>query len=404
MKLKNCPAQYRRIIKKFQTSFPEGKIYLASDALSYIEALNLEERLSLENHRLHVAALKWYYKNILGIHLNIKVPYRKRSLPTTLSLDEVQSVLKEVPAKYLLLFQFMYGFGMKIGEVLKLRMKDVDINNGKIFLSKGREFKIPIYLFDRVRTHYKKRQKRYIRDRKENNCFIPKENRGFSSEFAEQPFFASRKRTRLKGLELRGRQFIDPSTLHVYLSQAQNKVKFYKRTTCMTLRHSFALYQVQNECNEVELKEYLGHTDIRQTLHYKKLIRKAFFTPYEMLENSETTELMKELNILQRFPSENGINKFIAQAQKSREAKIKITDNEKIWDFWQLKAREKKINYINSADENLNSSADYIFLDLRKLARFRPVKKVRTIQALLVQSRKKLLIYSPAINQSPDST
>ena len=404
MRLKNCPQQYQRIIKRFLSSFEENKCLLKIDAFSYIEKLNEDQRMSLENHRLHAAALKWYYKNILGISLNFKVPYRTRSLPNTLSFDEVQELLKELPQRYLLLFQFMYGLGMKIGEVLKLRMKDIDINNGKVFLSKNREYKIPMYLFESVQAHFKSRQKRYIKDRKENHCFIPKDSRGFSTDFHEQPFFASRKRTKLKGLELIGRQFIDPSTLHVYISQAQNKVKFYKRTTCMTLRHSFALYQLQNECNEVVLKQYLGHTDIRQTLNYKKLVRKVYFSPLEMLRDTETSRQMKELNYLQRFPSEEGLKEFIQQAQKATESKICIAKNIEQWQKWLEKAKEKKIDYIENACENYNLNRDYIFLDLRKLSSLRPLKKIRTIQAQLANSQKKLLIYASEVNHTANST
>ncbi|MCM8540943.1 MAG: tyrosine-type recombinase/integrase [Lentisphaeraceae bacterium] len=405
MILRNCPHQYKRIINNFLTSFAKDKCYLEKDAFTYIERLNQNKRMSLENHRLHTAALKWYYQNILGMKLNLKVPYRKRSLPNTLSFEEVQELLKELPQRYLLLFQFMYGLGMKIGEVLKLRIKNVDINNGRIFLDKDREYKIPMYLFDSVKTHYKKRQKRYIEDKKEKNCFIPKENRGFSTEFHEQPFFASQKRTKLKAYKgLNGRQFIDPSTLHVYISQAQNKVKFNKRTTCMTLRHSFALYQLQNECSEVVLKEYLGHTDIRQTLNYKKLIRKVFFTPYEMLQDTGTVNQIKELIYLQRYPSEQGLREFIQQVKKKSDSKIAIAENDEKWQKWLVKAKEKKLNFIESASESDSSMSDYIFLDLRKLSSCKVQKKIRTIQALFSQSRKKLLICSSVENQILDCT
>ena len=399
MNLKNCPQQYRRIILKFLSGFSSNTVFLEKDAYEYIEDLSKNEKLSQENHRLYCSALKWFYKHILGIHLKLKVPYRKRPLPDTLTLDEVQDILKELPARYLLLFQFMYGLGMKIGEVLKLRIKDVDINNGRLFLSKGREFKIPMYLFESVKKHFQQRQKRYIRDKKEGNCYIPNDKRGFSTDFMEQPFFASRKRTRLKGFNLRGRQFIDPSTLHVYLSMAQKKVKFFKRTTCMTFRHSFALYQLENNCNEVVLKEYLGHSDIRQTLHYKKLIKRAFFTPYEMLTDNLSTEQMKELNILQRFPSEEELIKFLSKAAKKTEGKIRTTGKKEQWLNWQRKAQRSNLNFSEKTNDKKGSVYDYTFLDLTTLADSRPLRKIRTIQALLSQSRKKLLIYSDKIEQ-----
>ena len=396
--MKNCPLQYRRIIQKFICGFSSTKIFHEKDAIEYMDKLSLEDSFSPENHRMHSSALKWFYKHILGIHLNIKVPYRKRALPDTLTLEQVQELLKELPARYLLLFQFMYGLGMKIGEVLKLRMKDVDINNGKLFLSKGREYKIPLYLFESARSHYKKRQRRYIQDREDGNCYIPQEGRGYTTDFFEQPFFASRKRTELKGLNLRGRQFIDPSTLHVYLSMAQKKVTFFKKTSCMTLRHSFALYQLQNDCNEVVLQEYLGHTDIRQTLNYKKLIPKASYTPYEMLAENFTTEQMKELNILQRYPSEEDLIKFLNKAAKNTGGMIRATGDREKWFKWKNSAQQRNLNCLEKSSIHQRSVCDYTFLDLTKLADSKPLRKIKTIQTLLTQSRKKLLIFADKVD------
>ena len=125
MNLKKCPQQYRRIINTFISTFGSNKTFHDNDAINYLESLCKSRKLSQENFRLHASSLMWFYKNILGIKLKIKVPYRKRPLPGTLSLNEVQDILKELPARYLLLFQFMYGLGMKIGEVLSLRMKDL---------------------------------------------------------------------------------------------------------------------------------------------------------------------------------------------------------------------------------------------------------------------------------------
>ena len=404
MNLKKCPLQYRRIINKFIISLGPNKTFQKNDAMTYLEDLSKKKSLSQENFRLHASSLMWFYKKILGINLKIKVPYRKRPIPGTLSLNEVQDILKELPARYLLLFQFMYGLGMKIGEVLSLRMKDVDINNGKIFLSGGRELKIPMYLFESVQKKYKARQKRYIQDRKNNNCFIPIRARGISTDFLDQPFFASRKRTTLKGHDLIGRQFVDPSTLHVFLSSVQEKLALHKRVTSMTFRHSFALYQLEKDCNEVVLKEYLGHSDIRQTLNYKRLLRKAFFTPYEMLQDDISTEQMKELNVLQRYPSDIGLKQFLQKASKAKDGKIKIATKEQQWSEWKYKANEKKLDYSEVINESQSHYHDYCFLDLRKLTGCRPIKTIRTIQALLSASRKKLLIYESELELSSNST
>ena len=123
-----------------------------------------------------------------------------------------------------------------------------------------------------------------------------------------------------------------------------------------------------------------------------------------MLQDTGTVNQIKELIYLQRYPSEQGLREFIQQVKKKSDSKIAIAENDEKWQKWLVKAKEKKLNFIESASESDSSMSDYIFLDLRKLSSCKVQKKIRTIQALFSQSRKKLLICSSVENQILDCT
>lgn len=123
-----------------------------------------------------------------------------------------------------------------------------------------------------------------------------------------------------------------------------------------------------------------------------------------MLQDTVTVNQIKELIYLQRYPSEQGLREFIQQVKQKNDSKIAVAENDEKWQKWLVKAKEKKLNFIESASENHSSMSDYIFLDLRKLSGSKAQKKIRTIQALFTQSRKKLLICTSIENQILDCT
>ena len=195
-----------------------------------------------------------------------------------------------------------------------------------------------------------------------------------------------------------GRQFLNRSTLHSHLQNAQRKAKIYKTVTTMTLRHSFALHQVKNECNIVELSKYLGHTDVRMTLHYQKQINKICSTPFDLLKYPERKEIVSRLNELQNYPDELEFNEFIWN-HASKVEFISITNVQESWEKWKVQIEGNHQNFKETADGDLSESFDYILLDMRKLHRFKVLKKVRTIHKLLIRSNKRLLIFYESSKQ-----
>ena len=60
-------------------------------------------------------------------------------LPVVLSVQEVQQMFKHVQGLYLLILQLIYGSGLRLMELARLRVKDIDFSSNLIFVrdSKG---------------------------------------------------------------------------------------------------------------------------------------------------------------------------------------------------------------------------------------------------------------------------
>jgi integrase len=65
---------------------------------------------------------------------------RGQRLPVTLSIEEVQKLFKHVKGLNLLILQLLYGSGLRLMELARLRVKDIDFDQNLIFVreSKGK--------------------------------------------------------------------------------------------------------------------------------------------------------------------------------------------------------------------------------------------------------------------------
>ena len=94
---------------------------------------------------------------------------RGRKLPTVLSVREVKLLLNAVDPEYTLMAKLLYGSGLRLMELLRLRVKDVDLDTYLITVRRGKGDKdrttlLPESLVNDIQLHLKK-SKGYIMKR-----------------------------------------------------------------------------------------------------------------------------------------------------------------------------------------------------------------------------------------------
>src|SRR3954471_21562912 len=97
-------------------------------------AVNGNVAASTQNQAL--AALLFLYEHVLGRPLDriegVVRAIRPQRLPVVLSRLEVRRVLAELDGSYRLMGELMYGSGLRLLECLRLRVKDLDFEQGEI--------------------------------------------------------------------------------------------------------------------------------------------------------------------------------------------------------------------------------------------------------------------------------
>lgn len=99
----------------------------------------VERKVSPATQNQAFSALLFLYTQVLGIDLkdsNIQAlrAQERKHIPVVLTKDEVQKVLANLTGIYQLIVYLMYGCGLRMNEVLSIRVKDVDFGFNKIYI------------------------------------------------------------------------------------------------------------------------------------------------------------------------------------------------------------------------------------------------------------------------------
>ena len=88
-----------------------------------------EKRISPQSRNLFLNAIKFYYRDVVGIKQEIAIQSAKKPLrlPTVLSRSEISKILESIQNnKHKLLLSLAYGAGLRVSEVIGLKVQDMD--------------------------------------------------------------------------------------------------------------------------------------------------------------------------------------------------------------------------------------------------------------------------------------
>ncbi|OIP87301.1 integrase [Candidatus Shapirobacteria bacterium CG_4_8_14_3_um_filter_35_11] len=213
-----------------------------SDVESIKNYLEKSEKngVSAQVRNLTLNAIKFYYYSVVGIKnkINIKSAKKQAKLPIVLSRDEINLILEcVINFKHKLMLSLAYGSGLRVSEVVNLKVADIDLDELTIHikLAKGQKDRIsvlPEKLVGKINS---------LITGKDNNEYV------FASE---------------RGGKLTTR------TAQAVFENALKKTDIKKPATFHSLRHSFATHLLENGVDVRYVQELLGHQNIRTTQIY----------------------------------------------------------------------------------------------------------------------------------------
>jgi integron integrase len=193
---------------------------------AFLSHLATEQRVSASTQNQALAALLFLYRTVLGGdvgNLEGVIRARKRQrLPVVLTVGEVRGVLHHLDGAEALVAKLLYGSGLRLMEALRLRIKDVDLDQRCITVrcgkgDKDRRTVLPSSLVDPLKQHVNEVQHQHQNDLSagwgavELPHALERKNRNAAKEWGWQWLFPQGRRWRDPRQNIEGRHHLDPS-------------------------------------------------------------------------------------------------------------------------------------------------------------------------------------------------
>jgi len=232
----------RDVIKYFTKPLEEVTMQELRDFL--LKHLKEERGLSERSVNYYNSVIRFIYEVTLDKIINKKqLPmYRnRRKIKDVLTKEELSTFFNACENyKYKTIFMMIYGSGLRISEALNLRIKDIDSKKMRIFVREGKGKKerytvLPQTSLEMLRKYYKiyrpKHPEEYIFLNREGNPLTVERTREFFRRY-------------------------------------RRKAKLDEKFVVHSLRHSFATDLIERGATILEVKEAMGHSNIRSTMEY----------------------------------------------------------------------------------------------------------------------------------------
>ena len=269
----------------------------AEEVVAFLGHLASERAVAAATQNQALNALVFLYDEVLHRPLGPLDDFvrarRPARLPEVLSRTEVMQVLGAVEPEHALALALLYGTGLRLMELLRLRVKDVDLARRQITVrdgkgSKDRTTMVPEKLVEDLGRHLEAVRTQHPADIAAGyaGVFLPDAlARKYPQAPRELPWqwvFPARSltsgRTRpdapQRGSGRRWRHHVLPETLQRAMKAAVLKARIGKRATPHTLRHSFATHLLEAGTDIRTLQELLGHNDVATTQIYTHVMQR----------------------------------------------------------------------------------------------------------------------------------
>lgn len=240
---KNEFAQLLQIIKENHIDSLDDK-KLRSYFLYCINTLKLSE------NTLHsrMNAIKFYYEKVLKnekIFFEIPRPKKPSILPKVIHAVDIKKIFENATnPKHNLMLKLCYGMGLRVSEIVNLKITDIDSKNMQVLIEhakgkKDRYVNLPESILEQLRAYYKTyKPKKYL----------------FEGQY--------------------GGQYSIRSVQQVFNDNLK-KANINKTIGIHGLRHSFATHLLESGTDITYIKDLLGHKDLKTTLRYIHVSKKT---------------------------------------------------------------------------------------------------------------------------------
>ncbi len=244
-------AVYSNSFTEFINYYSDSEIESITEPMivDYLRYLVIDRRISSSYQNQAINAIKFYFERVLGgdrkVYL-IDRPREEKTLPIVLNETEISAILKAAEnLKHKTILMTCYSAGLRLSELVNLKLKDIDSERMQIHIAQGKGKKdrysiLSPKLLILLRDYFKKYQ-------------------------PEIWLFEGQT----------GGQYSTRS-IQAIMRDATFKAGIKKKISVHTLRHSFATHLLENGTDLRYIQSLLGHESSKTTEIYTHITTKGF--------------------------------------------------------------------------------------------------------------------------------
>ncbi|QQS29235.1 MAG: tyrosine-type recombinase/integrase [Sphingobacteriales bacterium] len=242
---------YKSLFEELINHYPTFEIDKIDEQkiIAFCQYLVIDRKVSASYQNQAINAIKFYYERVLGGQRKfyfLQRPDKEKALPTVLNTEEIKCILKTAEnLKHKAILTTIYSAGLRISELINLKIKDIDSERKQIRIEQGKGKKdrytlLSIKTLDLLRSYFKE--------------YKPKE---WLFEGQEGGPYSTR-------------------SIQTFFQEVCKKAGIKKKVSVHTLRHSFATHLLENGTDLRYIQVLLGHESSKTTEVYTHVTTKGF--------------------------------------------------------------------------------------------------------------------------------
>ena len=279
-------AAYAHWVTRYVRFHGANRSALATDvgALRFLDHLVQRREVATSSHLQALNALLFLFRHVLrlevaALEVRRRQVQRPERLPEVLSVEEVRAALNAMHGMSRLLAALLYGTGMRVGEVVALRIQDIDFRGGTIMVRSGKGAKdrgtvLPKRLAAPMQQLAMRRLALHRDDLLHGRGHAPLPGRlankypRASRSFGWQFLFASSKVHYCAETGRWLRWHLSPSSEQEPIKASLHASGIHRHASLHTLRHSFATHLLAQGTDIRTIQQLLGHRHLDTTMIY----------------------------------------------------------------------------------------------------------------------------------------
>jgi len=273
---------------------------LTPDAVqNFLSHLAITKRVASSTQNQALCALVFLFRDVMGQELGdisgMVWAKRGKKLPVVLWVEEVKALFQHLSGTSLLIAQLLYGSGLRIMELARLRVLDIDFDGNLLIVRTGKGDKdrstvLSEAVKEPLRLHIEKVKALHDRDLSAGHgeVYLPsalaRKYPKAAKEWKWQYIFPSANLSvDPRSGEVR-RHHISDKGIQSAIGKAVKEAGIVKHATVHTLRHSFATHLLMKGVNIREIQDLLGHKNLETTMIYTHVLRDLQGVPQSPLD------------------------------------------------------------------------------------------------------------------------